>query len=124
MSTRKQGFVEQQRERLEELRKELSDATASQSGRKRAFGKEHGGEARELEDDAQSMSEADIDEAISKVDERRLRAVERALEKISEGTYGLSDISGAPIPEARLKATPEALLTVQEEEQQENRRRP
>jgi DnaK suppressor protein len=49
--------------------------------------------------------------------------VKRALQKIEEGTYGLSDLSGAPIPAARLQAIPEALLTVEEEAQAEKRHR-
>jgi len=40
--------------------------------------------------------------------------VEWALQKIQEDTYGLSDVSGDPIPTARSKAIPEALLTVEE----------
>lgn len=46
--------------------------------------------------------------------ERReiLRQVERALEKIQEGTYGVCDVTGDPIPEARLEAIPYATMTV------------
>jgi DnaK suppressor protein len=43
----------------------------------------------------------------------------RALQKIDESTYGLSDLSGEPIPKARLEIVPEAFLTVQEEEERE-----
>ena len=50
---------------------------------------------------------------------QRLRRIERALAKIDEGTYGLSDESGDPIPKARLEASPEALLTIAEEEARE-----
>jgi len=35
--------------------------------------------------------------------------------KIDDGTYGLSDASGAPIPIERLEATPEALYTLAEQ---------
>jgi DnaK suppressor protein len=45
--------------------------------------------------------------------------IERALAKIDEGTYGRSDLSGDPIPKARLDAVPEAVLTIQEEEARE-----
>ena len=69
------------------------------------------------------MAENEVDEAIHRVDERRLRAIDRALAKIGEGTYGLSDMSGKPIPKARLEATPEAVLTVEEEEQREKQQR-
>ena len=57
------------------------------------------------------------------MEEQRLRAIERALAKIDEGTYRLSDLSGDPIPKARLEAMPEAVLTIQEEEARERRQR-
>jgi DnaK suppressor protein len=41
-----------------------------------------------------------------------LRQIERALEKIDEGTYGICDISGKEIPRARLDAIPYATMTV------------
>jgi DnaK suppressor protein len=47
--------------------------------------------------------------------ERRLENIERALQKIDEGTYGLSDESGEPIPKGRLEAVPEAIRTVDEQ---------
>lgn len=42
-----------------------------------------------------------------------LRKVDRALEKISEGTYGVCDITGEPIPFARLEAIPYANMTIE-----------
>lgn len=45
-----------------------------------------------------------------------LRQVERALEKIDEGTYGLCDISGKEIPIKRLEAIPYATMTVESQE--------
>lgn len=46
--------------------------------------------------------------------ERRelLRQVERALEKIQEGSYGVCDVTGDPIPVPRLEAIPYATMTV------------
>lgn len=41
-----------------------------------------------------------------------LRQIERALEKIEQGSYGICDITGEEIPLARLKAVPYALTTV------------
>lgn len=46
-----------------------------------------------------------------------LRQIERALEKIDEGTYGICDISGEEIPKARLDAVPYATMTVKAQEQ-------
>lgn len=44
---------------------------------------------------------------------RRLRAVERALEKIEEGTYGICDVTGEAITPRRLEAMPEAVYTLE-----------
>jgi DnaK suppressor protein len=46
----------------------------------------------------------------------RLDAVERAEARLESGTYGVSTISGEPIPDQRLEAQPTAELTVEEEE--------
>lgn len=48
-----------------------------------------------------------------------LRQIDRALEKIEEGTYGVCDISGEPIPIKRLEAMPYANLTVAAKEKLE-----
>jgi RNA polymerase-binding transcription factor DksA len=45
-----------------------------------------------------------------------LALVERALAKLEDGTYGLSDLSGDPIPKERLDAMPHAAMTVEEAE--------
>jgi DnaK suppressor protein len=48
--------------------------------------------------------------------EEQLAAVERAEERLENGTYGLSVESGEPIPDARLEAYPMAERTVEEEQ--------
>lgn len=48
-----------------------------------------------------------------------LERVERALEKIEEGTYGMCDVSGEEIPLARLEAVPYASMTVAAQEKYE-----
>jgi DnaK suppressor protein len=47
-----------------------------------------------------------------------LAAVERAEKRLDEGTYGLSVLSGEPIPDGRLEARPTAELTVEEQQRQ------
>jgi DnaK suppressor protein len=44
----------------------------------------------------------------------RLDAIERALRRLDEGTYGRSVRSGEPIPDERLEADPAAELTIEE----------
>lgn len=47
---------------------------------------------------------------------RQLAAVQRAEERLAAGTYGLSVVSGKPIPDARLEALPTAETTIEESE--------
>jgi DnaK suppressor protein len=49
----------------------------------------------------------------------QLKQIDRALEKIEEGTYGVCDISGDEIPRARLDAIPYATMTVKAQDQLE-----
>jgi RNA polymerase-binding transcription factor DksA len=46
---------------------------------------------------------------------RELEAIDRALKRIDDGTYGVSIESGEPIPDARLEAVPHAERTVEEQ---------
>ncbi len=48
-----------------------------------------------------------------------LRQIDRALEKIEEGTYGICDISEEEIPKKRLDAVPYTNMTVASQEQLE-----
>lgn len=45
-----------------------------------------------------------------------LRLIDRALEKIEEGTFGICDVSGEEIPLKRLEAIPYAVMTVPAQE--------
>jgi len=111
-----QAFLEQQRKRLVAMRNQLLGGRAVEASREQA---PRAREAQEIEDDAQQLAQSEVDQALGAVESERLRGIERALAKIDEGTYGLSDLSGDPIPKARLEAIPEAVLTIQEEEARE-----
>lgn len=49
-----------------------------------------------------------------------LKQIDRALEKIEEGTYGVCDISGEAILKKRLEAIPYATMTRESQEKLEN----
>jgi DnaK suppressor protein len=115
------AFIEQQRQRLVALRRRLLGREQDALAGERDFQLEHGDEAAEDEDAAQASSRHEIEQALHDVDDRRLANIERALQKIAEGSYGCSDLSGEPIPLVRLQSTPEAVLTVQEERAREAR---
>lgn len=66
--------------------------------------------------DTENLYQDEYDEGRRKELETDLAALERAERRLAEGTYGLSVVSGEPIPEARLEALPTAERTVEEEE--------
>jgi DnaK suppressor protein len=109
-----QAFIAQQRKRLIELRDSLQKTTQAGQSEEAAIHAETSGEAQEYEDDAQKLAQLEIDGNIVDIGLSRLPVVERALQKIEDGTYGISDISGKPIPRERLEAMPEAIQTVAE----------
>ena len=78
--------------------------------------RESRGGPREYEDDAQKLALLEVDGNRVTRSLDRMNLVNRALQKIREGTYGLSDVSGNPIPSDRLEGIPEAICTLDEEQ--------
>ncbi len=99
----------------DELRKTTSAAEADEANLNDGSNLE----AREYEDDAQKLEMLEREGNLVGRDVARLAQVERALRKIDEGSYGLSDVSGQPIPSERLDAMPEAINTLSEQEASE-----
>jgi DnaK suppressor protein len=116
-------FVDKQRERLEELRGELARMVEGleEDQQDRA---ESEGDMTENDsgDMSRSLFARELDAGVEQTVERRLRNVERALQKIEEGTYGICDATGEPISKGRLEAVPEALYTLEAQERQERPR--
>lgn len=67
-------------------------------------------------DEATNLFDRERDGAATDNMNRILAKIDRALAKIQDGTYGLSDIDGTPIPVARLEALPYALTTVDQDD--------
>ena len=63
---------------------------------------------------AQPLAEQGVDDAVAVGLRDRLAALDRALQRVEDGSYGRSIRSGVPIPDERLEADPAAELTVQE----------
>jgi DnaK suppressor protein len=116
-------FVDKQRERLEELRVELARMVEGleEDQQDRA---ESEGDMTENDsgDMSHSLFTRELDAGIEQTVERRLRNVERALQKIEEGTYGICDATEEPISKGRLEAVPEALYTLEAQQRQERPR--
>jgi DnaK suppressor protein len=110
-------FIEHQRARLEELHAELVGVRDSaQDDRRDLAEQEEDFTQHDSGDMSYSLFTREVDATLEAQVGRRLEQVQRALQKIEEGTYGLSDDSGEPIPKERLKAVPEAVRTVEEQE--------
>jgi DnaK suppressor protein len=114
-----EAFIAQQRTRLEALRRELLGGEENTIADARTSREQHGDEAKEFEDDAQDMAQDEINQSLRNVSDHRIGDILRALHKLDEGTYGLSDESGDPIPKGRLEAMPEAIYTVEEQGRRE-----
>lgn len=120
-----ENFIAKQKERLQSLRDELLGIMRVAEEDERTRTEQ---DADFTEHDAGDMSrdifDREVDATIVEQVQQRLAIVERALQKIEEGTYGLSDVSGEPIPRGRLEAVPEAIRTVEEQQRFERERHP
>ncbi len=108
------AFIQKQHRQLTKLREELLRTTRAGETEETAIHSQSAGEAHESEDDAQKLAMLEIDGNLIERNVQRLARIERALQKIEDGTYGLSDASGEPIPRERLEVIPEAIHTLSE----------
>ncbi|HVD44327.1 MAG TPA: TraR/DksA C4-type zinc finger protein [Rubrobacter sp.] len=120
-----QEFVDDQRQRLIDLRDEL---TGLRDGLEEDEVELEGGGVDFAETDTGDMSQSifdrEMDASVEEGLERRLGEVERALQKVEEGTYGVCEDTGEEIPRGRLEAVPEAIRTVEAQQRFERERRP
>ena len=91
------------------LRADLAELTAAPRDPMAAvsFGKRVG------EGTSQAVERITQVDAAKKLD-AKLKAVERALAKVDEGTYGTCDVCGGPIGQERLEAIPWAVRCVED----------
>ena len=111
-SDRARALLERERTRIE---KALADLAPQDTGELSDLDTHLGDEASEL-------YEEERDEGLSEDLRDQLAAVERAEQRLADGTYGLSIESGEPIPDARLEAQPTAERTVEEQSRYERGR--
>jgi DnaK suppressor protein len=109
------GYIERKRLQLTKLRNELQRTTEVAETDESNTNTESNLQAREYEDDAQKLDTLEREGNLVAREVARLTQVERALKKIEEGSYGISDVSGDPIPKERLDAIPEAINTLSEQ---------
>jgi DnaK suppressor protein len=73
-------------------------------------------------DDATHLADREVDAGLEEAARADLAAIERAEQRLAQGTYGLSIESGKPIPDERLEALPWAERTAEEDEHHQQHR--
>jgi DnaK suppressor protein len=73
-------------------------------------------------DDATRLHDREVDAGIAESLRADLAAIERAEERLEQGTYGVSIESGKRIPDERLEALPWAERTAEEDEHHQGHR--
>ena len=103
---RARGLLSEERRHVEgllrEARANAADARASQ------------GDTGDIADPAEPLTAEGTDDALVRQFEDRLAAIERAEQRLRDGSYGRSVRSGVPLSDERLEADPAAELTVEE----------
>ncbi len=104
--------------RLEEMRSKMT-STLKQSTAEVKKPDEATGYSQHQADQGTDDFDRKINLELTSQEFQVLRQIERALEKVHDGTYGICDISGEEISKARLEAMPYALTTVKAQERLE-----
>ncbi len=71
-------------------------------------------EVGDSSDTADALESEGVDNAVESSLRARLESIERAEQRLADGTFGRSVRSGEPIPDERLEVAPTAELTVEE----------
>lgn len=109
------GFALKQRQRLLDLRDELVDAMSGMTGeiRNAPEGSEASGSGMHQGDAGSDAYDRDFALSVLAKEQDALYEIEQALRRIDRGAYGICEMSGKVIPQARLEAIPFARLTVE-----------
>ncbi len=101
------------RQRLESERDAIKRRIAERSRDSKETVREESG-VGDSGDDATRLNDLEVEADENEVDRVTLAQISRALGRIDDGTYGVSEFSGKPIPKARLEAVPYATTLVEE----------
>ncbi|MCB1136098.1 MAG: TraR/DksA family transcriptional regulator [Chlamydiia bacterium] len=110
--------IEQYRDRLQEMRRQLTQILEGTTKDAQNVDEENAYSQHQADQGTDDFNRS-VSLELSSQEFAVLRQVERALEKIDEGTYGECDLSGDLIPKKRLDAVPYATMTVAAQEKLE-----
>src|SRR5207302_8392003 len=109
-------FTRKQKEKLLQLRDAMVDSmagVAQDTLRSRAEGSEASAFGMHQADAGSDAYDRDFALSLLSQEQDALYEIDQALKRIELGTYGKCEMSGKPIPHARLEAIPFARFTVQ-----------
>ena len=112
------GFVKKQQRRLLELREDLLESMTGVTGEIRsvADGVDTSGAGQHTGDAGSDAYDRDFALNMLSKEQDALYEIDAALRRIQSGQYGICEMSGERIPNARLEAIPYARLTVTSQE--------
>ncbi len=119
-------FLIKQRERLLALKDTLLDSmngVAKDSLRSRAEGSEASAFGMHQADAGSDAYDRDFALSLLSQEQDSLYEIDEALKRIDNGSYGICEMSGKPIPHARLEALPFTRYTVECQAELEKRNR-
>ena len=115
----KKREIEVFKKRLEELKIQMTQFVIEASEEVKS-NEDKRGYSQHQADEGTDDFDRTININLSDQEMKVLKQIDRALEKIEEGTYGVCDMSGEDIPIKRLEAVPYATMTVKAQEELEN----
>ena len=114
-------FTEKMRELLVSQKREILETLAATNEEFRAIVSEM--DPKDVADVASDDIDRKMIEALGSQDIKRLKAIDAALTRISQGRYGLCMACGKKIPQERLGAIPYAVLCIECQKSEERRNR-
>lgn len=110
--------IEYFKKKLLELRKKITGAINGAKEEVKELDESKGYSQHQADEGTDDFGKT-INMEVSNKEYLILKQIDRALEKIEEGTYGICDITKKEIPKARLLAIPYATMTVEAQEKAE-----
>lgn len=114
----KKKELEEIKERLLKLKRRLGISLKSVSNDVKTSEESKGYSQHQADEGTDDFGQT-ISIEVSSKEQGMVRQIDRALEKIEEGTYGVCDVTGEAIPLKRLDAIPYATMTVSAQEKLE-----
>ena len=111
----KEKDIEKFKKQLHKIKAQLMNTLKSVSDEVKSADESKGYSQHQADEGTDDFDQA-ISIEVSSKEQDIIKQVERALEKIEEGTYGVCDVSGDDIPLKRLQAVPYATMTVAAQE--------